>query len=625
MDTYEKKYKEIVGQIKKAYLYAQTDSTKEVLENIFPGLAENKDEKIRKALLDAMNEYTPDSIIWDDIRAEEIAAWLEKQAERKTPQWMIDFLDNYRRKIGCSLDHDEARDVEGKILCIIQWLEEQNGQEKDILEDCILDGSEDGLIAETIRFKNEKKSEQNTNDKVEPKFKVGDFIANDYCFGKVIALTDDAYLLDTEQGIPFSCEHNTHLWTIADAQSGDVLANDTIVLIVDHLGTFENRLIIYSWYFADSNKFYGEGPNEPDRWEVEGFHPATKEQRDLLFEKMHEAGYEWHANTKELKKIEQKKSYDTCDSSMMDNKKSPYSEKRDFGYFQQKPKFKVGDWCIDNEDGVIFQIVKVLDNTYTYKTNEGKEYSCSHYSLENDAHLWTIQDTKDGDILKEDSCIFILEKIKSQDTAITHCCLFDDGDFNLSSKICFDVDSTYPATKEQCTELFLKMHESGYEWDSEKKELKKIEKKSDSYCKEHCKGFQETGKCFADWECKAKREAEQELQLKEGKYYECVKSYHYIGCGEYWFDKDKVYFCEKDGYLRSDPYHLIKVDDCKNWQNYFRPYTENPAWSEEDETKRNALIGLVKEIKNQPLKRLEDWDEYINWLQSLEQRIGGKL
>jgi hypothetical protein len=29
-----------------------------------------------------------------------------------------------------------------------------------------------------------------------------------------------------------------------------------------------------------------------------------------------------------------------------------------------------------------------------------------------------------------------------------------------------------PATKEQRTELFLKMHEEGYEWDAEKKELK---------------------------------------------------------------------------------------------------------------------------------------------------------
>ena len=48
------------------------------------------------------------------------------------------------------------------------------------------------------------------------------------------------------------------------------------------------------------------------------------------------------------------------------------------------------------------------------------------------------------------------------------------------------------------------MKEAGYEWDVEKKELKKI----NSYCQEHCKGYQETGKCFVDGGCNAKREAE---------------------------------------------------------------------------------------------------------------------
>ena len=78
-----------------------------------------------------------------------------------------------------------------------------------------------------------------------------------------------------------------------------------------------------------------------------------------------------------------------------------------------KPKFNVGDWCIDNEDGTIFQIVIVLDNTYTYKTNEGEEYSCTHYSLENDARLWTIQDAKDGDVLafKDDSYILLVKEV----------------------------------------------------------------------------------------------------------------------------------------------------------------------------------------------------------------------
>ena len=44
-------------------------------------LTESKDERIRKALLDAMNDYTPDSVIWDDIKAEEITAWLKKQGD----------------------------------------------------------------------------------------------------------------------------------------------------------------------------------------------------------------------------------------------------------------------------------------------------------------------------------------------------------------------------------------------------------------------------------------------------------------------------------------------------------------------------------------------------------------
>ena len=37
----------------------------------------------------------------------------------------------------------------------------------------------------------------------------------------------------------------------------------------------------------------------------EQVYPATKEQRNFLFQKMKETGYEWDAEKKELKKIEQ--------------------------------------------------------------------------------------------------------------------------------------------------------------------------------------------------------------------------------------------------------------------------------------------------------------------------------
>ena len=142
-----------------------------------------------------------------------------------------------------------------------------------------------------------------------------------------------------------------------------------------------------------------------------------------------------------------------------------------------KPKFKVGDIIKHNKANIICKVLSA--NVGFYRLMNilgGDEMELSN--VEKNFHLWTIQDARDGDVLKEDSCIFIIERMKPNGTAIVHCCLFDDGDFDLGSTLSFDIDSTYPATKEQRTELFLKMREAGYEWDAEKKELKKIEKRS---------------------------------------------------------------------------------------------------------------------------------------------------
>lgn len=151
-----------------------------------------------------------------------------------------------------------------------------------------------------------------------------------------------------------------------------------------------------------------------------------------------------------------------------------------------KPKFKIGCWVVfNNRHNSVYQVEKIENYEYTLRHFLGGSMPLS-FSHEDMIRVWTIQDAKDGDVLKEDSCIFILKKIKSQDTAITHCCLFDDGDFNLSSKICFDVDSTYPATKEQRDTLMKAITDAGYTFDFERRELKKIEQKSDSFCREHC-------------------------------------------------------------------------------------------------------------------------------------------
>ena len=140
-------------------------------------------------------------------------------------------------------------------------------------------------------------------------------------------------------------------------------------------------------------------------------------------------------------------------------------------------KFHEGDWVVwDNK--ITCHIDKVyhekesLMYTITDTNNMVRSYSVK--SFDNNARLWTIQDSKDGDVLAEDSCIFIIERMKPNGTAIVHCSLFDDGDFELGSTLGFDIDSTYPATKEQCDTLFKAMADAGYTFDFENKELKKL-------------------------------------------------------------------------------------------------------------------------------------------------------
>ena len=60
--------------------------------------------------------------------------------------------------------------------------------------------------------------------------------------------------------------------------------------------------------YCSCNNFYEIGGINPTYYK-----PATKEQRELLFQKMKEAGYEWDAEKKELKKIGQEEDAELTD------------------------------------------------------------------------------------------------------------------------------------------------------------------------------------------------------------------------------------------------------------------------------------------------------------------------
>ena len=132
-----------------------------------------------------------------------------------------------------------------------------------------------------------------------------------------------------------------------------------------------------------------------------------------------------------------------------------------------KPKFKFGDWVVD-KNGTVKQILSYKNGIYKHTNG----YSSKMF--ENEWRLWDItKDAKDGDVLAEDSCIFIIQKLGDNGTsAKTYCTLYNDGDFEQGAILYFDIDSTKPATKEQRDSLMKAIADAGYTFDFEKKELK---------------------------------------------------------------------------------------------------------------------------------------------------------
>ena len=246
-------------------------------------------------------------------------------------------------------------------------------------------------------------------------------------------------------------------WNIQDAKDGDVLVyqnGDTEIIMI-----FKSERDAFHAYthFQVFNNTYEV--NNSCVWCIGG-HPATKEQCAFLFQKMKEAGYEWDADKKELKKIEKKP-----------------DEKA-------KPKFKVGAWIFSPTLGTahIIDVRTIGTNTsdflleYTDGTQKYTSIKYVNYAFDK----WTIQNTKNGDVLASNNGNIILVK-ESRDSSwgyrlSYHCAVLYDGTFEPRE---FHVDPKkfFPATKEQRELLFAKIKEYGYEWDSDNKELKKIEQK----------------------------------------------------------------------------------------------------------------------------------------------------
>jgi hypothetical protein len=103
----------------------------------------------------------------------------------------------------------------------------------------------------------------------------------------------------TTEGTWFGDGTDARLWTIQDAKPGDVLADDYGIYIFDRFDEHDERCFLCMGAYQYSQKVF---KNEHMLCSVEVY-PATKEQRNLLFQKMHEAGYTFDFKKKEVKKL----------------------------------------------------------------------------------------------------------------------------------------------------------------------------------------------------------------------------------------------------------------------------------------------------------------------------------
>jgi hypothetical protein len=272
------------------------------LIHIFPELKESEDERIRKEIISFLQLPHPQFV--GERKQEKWIAWLENQEEQK-PTDKIQLGKKYKCIASPRYSTFMVGQIykpEDKFLCSLM----------NFCYDCfeLIEGGE-------------KKSV----DKIEPKFKVGDWIVYREGIWKIgnIALENYYELLKTNNEVTTrsikEVDENAHLWTIQDAKDGDVLADDYGIYIFDRFDEYDERCFLCMGAYQYSQKVF---KNEHMLCSVE-VHPATKEQRELLFQKMYDAGYTFNFEKKELKKIhiidEGKAEMDYCFTKMMNGEK----------------------------------------------------------------------------------------------------------------------------------------------------------------------------------------------------------------------------------------------------------------------------------------------------------------
>ena len=269
----------------------------DILE-IFPELKENRVEKPNGGIvLEDLNEgdgfYKVNLAYLSKEQVEEIESlvkkWNPESEDERIRKELIKLLRNLFNNYSYFIKDPFYTEC-------IAWLKKQGKQ-----------SNEEPQVYETRDGEVITYSESKGYKVAEPKFKFGDWIiltAGELSVTLQIINVDinrERYWFNDGSYLPFADEECMHLWTINDAKAGDVLyySDDTIVIFK----YFHDDSSFCSYCYIDGGVFYTSNDRTPVWWVNNVFYPATEEQRDILFQKMKESGYEWDANKKEINKV----------------------------------------------------------------------------------------------------------------------------------------------------------------------------------------------------------------------------------------------------------------------------------------------------------------------------------
>ena len=322
---YKEKYEQALERARKLQENSNGMILKKWLWDIFPELKESEGERIRKEIIEYIKTgtYHKNWIAWlekqvpvhlshdDEIMIRQLTEYFTTgKGLQNTNDTVVEWLADVKRKLEKQGEQKPDK-IEPKFK-VKYANSEYNVLEIKEIAGVTYYGIEDepNHIDYVLPDNCEIVSEQKLAYKIEPKFHEGDWVIFNNHHGSIYQvekIKNYQYFLRHYLGGSMSIRCDSELirlWTIQDAKSGDVLAyRDGQWIFIYKEKVDDNSFYYHTLY----STIHQDLTINDSAFTLLGdaIIPATKEQRDLLFSKMKEAGYELDAEKKELKKIEQ--------------------------------------------------------------------------------------------------------------------------------------------------------------------------------------------------------------------------------------------------------------------------------------------------------------------------------